>query len=136
VIIYAVENHPSFGPRAIARLAAAQAVGDTFMLSDLVRMECLVKPFRTGDLVVEAAFQAFFARPDVRVVPVTLSADQIRFIDQIIDHLTQNGMMDPHALFEPPFTDLSDQGVMGVLPDQADKIVQVIQRINANVLVA
>jgi predicted nucleic acid-binding protein len=71
IVIYAVEKHPGFGPRAIARLVAAQAAGDTFMLSDLVRMECLVMPFRTGDAVVEAAFQAFFARPDVRVVPVT-----------------------------------------------------------------
>jgi type I restriction enzyme R subunit len=65
-----------------------------------------------------------------------LSADQIRFIDQIIDHLTQNGLMEPKALFEPPFTDLSEQGVVGVLPAQAEKIVQVIQRINANALVA
>ncbi len=66
----------------------------------------------------------------------TLTGDQIRFIDQIIDHLTQNGMMDPHALFEPPFTDQNEQGVIGVLPEQAAKIVQVIRQINANALVA
>jgi type I restriction enzyme R subunit len=66
----------------------------------------------------------------------TLTADQIQFIDQVIDHLTQNGTMDPHALFEPPFTELSEQGVVGVLPEQAEKLVQVIQQINANALVA
>ena len=66
----------------------------------------------------------------------TLSADQIRFIDQIIDHLTQNGIMEPAALFEPPFTDQSAQGVVGVLPAQAAQLVQVIERINANALVA
>jgi len=66
----------------------------------------------------------------------TLTADQIRFIDQIIDHLTQNGLMEPQALFEPPFTDQSEQGVVGVLPAQAEAIVKVIERINANALVA
>ncbi len=45
-------------------------------------------------------------------------------------------MMDPHALFEPPFTDQNEQGVIGVLPEQAAKIVQVIRQINANALVA
>jgi hypothetical protein len=45
-------------------------------------------------------------------------------------------MMDPHALFEPPFTGLSDQGVVGVPWEQAEKFVQVIQPINANALVA
>ena len=44
--------------------------------------------------------------------------------------------MDPHALFEPPFTDQSEQGVVGVVPEQAQKSVQVIQQINANAPVA
>jgi type I restriction enzyme R subunit len=60
-----------------------------------------------------------------------LTADQIRFID----HLTQNGLMEPKALFEPPFTDQSEQGVVGVLPAQAEAIVKVIE-VNANALVA
>jgi hypothetical protein len=44
--------------------------------------------------------------------------------------------MDLHALFEPPFTELSEQGVVGVLPEQAEKLVGVIRQINANALVA
>ena len=35
----------------------------------------------------------------------TYAAAQIRFIDQIISYLTQNGTMDPGLLYEPPFTD-------------------------------
>jgi len=66
----------------------------------------------------------------------TLSADQITFINQIIDHLVHNGTMDPADLFLPPFTDQHDQGVLGVLPDHAQLIVQVIKRINGNALVA
>jgi type I restriction enzyme R subunit len=53
--------------------------------------------------------------------------NQIEFINLIIDHLTENGAMEPKRLYESPFTDLDDQGVGGLFP-QADvlKIVQVL----------
>ena len=53
----------------------------------------------------------------------TLSADQITFINQIIDHIVQNGLMDPAELFGPPFTDMHDQGVVGVFRDEAPVVV-------------
>jgi type I restriction enzyme R subunit len=65
-----------------------------------------------------------------------LTADQITFIDQIIDHLAHNGIMDPQRLFDSPFTDRHDQGVQGVLGDRAPVILQVIEKINKNALVA
>lgn len=34
------------------------------------------------------------------------NANQIRFVENIIDYLTQNGVMNPGLLYEPPFTDL------------------------------
>jgi predicted nucleic acid-binding protein len=40
-------------------------------VSDLVRLECRVKPVKTGDAARLAVFDAFFARPDVRIVPIT-----------------------------------------------------------------
>jgi len=61
-----------------------------------------------------------------------LRADQIRFIDRIIDHLAQNGVMDLEALYEPPFTDMHYEGIDGILPDQADNVVSIIQQVNAN----
>lgn len=64
----------------------------------------------------------------------TLTGDQITFINQIVDHLVHNGLMDPKALFEPPFTDFHDQGISGVLPHLAPQIVQVIRAINGNAL--
>ncbi|HUQ69236.1 MAG TPA: DEAD/DEAH box helicase family protein [Planctomycetaceae bacterium] len=64
----------------------------------------------------------------------TLTADQVTFINQIIDHLVHNGLMDPKALFEPPFTDFHDQGIIGVLPQLAQEIVRTIRRINENAL--
>ena len=66
----------------------------------------------------------------------TLSADQITFINQIIDHLVHNGTLDPADLFKPPFTDMHDQGLIGVLPQLAQSVVQAIRRINENALVA
>ena len=66
----------------------------------------------------------------------TLSADQITFINQIIDHLVHNGTMDPADLFKPPFTDMHDQGLIGVLPQLAHDLVRAIRQINENALVA
>jgi len=64
-----------------------------------------------------------------------LTGDQITFVSQIIDHLVINGIMDPAALFEPPFNDFHDEGVLGVLPDHADSIVAAIRQVNANATV-
>ncbi len=46
-----------------------------------------------------------------------LSADQIEFLNMVIDHLTERGAMDPRLLYESPFTDLNDLGIAGVFAD-------------------
>ncbi len=43
--------------------------------------------------------------------------------------------MNPAVLFEPPFTDLHDQGVVGVLAEYAEALVTSIERVNSNALV-
>ena len=63
----------------------------------------------------------------------------MRFIDTIITYLTKNGTIDKEMLFEPPFTDQSDQGIMGIFTDRcrgAHSIIRIIDRINANAQVA
>lgn len=61
----------------------------------------------------------------------TYGAAQIRFVDQIISYLTQNGTMDPGLLYEPPFTDLHDEGLDGVFGDDgAPKVIQLLEEIN------
>jgi type I restriction enzyme R subunit len=65
-----------------------------------------------------------------------LSADQVLFINEIIDHLTQNGMMKPGRLYERPFTDLHSEGLDGLFRDEeADEIVRILRSINRNAVV-
>jgi type I restriction enzyme R subunit len=40
----------------------------------------------------------------------TLSASQLEFVNLIVDHLTNHGVMRPDRLYESPFTDLAPQG--------------------------
>lgn len=62
-----------------------------------------------------------------------LSADQITFINNIIGFLTKNGTIDKMMLFEPPFTNINDQGITGVFDEvQVGKIVRIIDEVNEN----
>ncbi len=70
---YFVEQHPVWGAKVTARLAALRSSGDEIAVSDLARTECLAKPLATGDVTVVADYQAFFADPDIRVLPLTAS---------------------------------------------------------------
>ena len=74
----------------------------------------------------EAAKEAFSAFLDNK----SLSADQITFINQIVEHLVKNGTMNPDRLFEQPFTDLHSEGLAGVFPVDAEKILAVIEDVN------
>jgi type I restriction enzyme R subunit len=61
------------------------------------------------------------------------NATQIRFIDQIIEYLTRNGVMDAGLLYEQPFTNYSPSGLDGLFPEtEATDIVQILANINQN----
>lgn len=46
-----------------------------------------------------------------------LKADQMTFIKNIISFLSKNGTIDKSMLFEAPFTNINDQGILGVFDD-------------------
>ena len=59
-----------------------------------------------------------------------LAADQLEFLNLIIDHLTARGIMDPKLLYETPFTDFDTKGVEGVF-EHSDvvRLVQILRDI-------
>jgi type I site-specific restriction endonuclease len=62
----------------------------------------------------------------------TASANQIEFINLIIDHLMHHGVMELDALYESPFTDINAQGPEGMFtPAQVDTITSVLEQIRA-----
>jgi predicted nucleic acid-binding protein len=67
IVIYAVENPPTWGARALAHLTSLRSAGTAIMVSDLTRMESLVGPFKSGDKAVENNFRSFFGASDVQV---------------------------------------------------------------------
>jgi len=76
---------------------------------------------------VNAAFSNFLQIGNLR-------ADQMTFVNTIISFLTKNGTIDKSLLYEPPFTDLNDQGISGVFENDSDviQLVKIIDLINKN----
>lgn len=71
ILIYLFDHSGSFNVRASNRLAVIAAAGDQLGVSDLVRLECRVKPIQSGDSAKLAVYDAFFARPDLCRVAIT-----------------------------------------------------------------
>ena len=58
------------------------------------------------------------------------AADQIRFINFIIDHLMKNGVIPENILFDRPYTDIHEHGLDGVFPAQADHLIAIVRNLN------
>jgi predicted nucleic acid-binding protein len=60
IVIYSVEGQAPFQQRAHAHIAALEAAGYRFLVSDLTRGECLVHPLGRGDATLLLDYQRFF----------------------------------------------------------------------------
>ncbi len=57
-----------------------------------------------------------------------LRATQIQFLDEVVNHLTEHGCMEPARLYESPYTDLNPQGVDGVFSSQqVDELISILE---------
>jgi type I restriction enzyme, R subunit len=65
------------------------------------------------------------------------TANQIEFIDLIINHLTEHGVMGAALLYESPFTDIAPHGPDDLFTsNEVDSIVSVLDRVRASALAA
>ncbi|MFO0700219.1 MAG: type I restriction-modification enzyme R subunit C-terminal domain-containing protein [Nitrospira sp.] len=124
--------------------------------SDLAALEQLLGKSGTGELedirraVNEAKGLGLFVRSlvgmdrsaakDALAVFIngkTLTANQLEFVNLIVDHLTEHGVMESARLYESPFTDIAPYGPEGLFPaGDIDALLRVLEVVRATALEA
>lgn len=74
IVIYLIESHPTWAPKATTRIGALRSAGDEIAVCDAARLECLVKPLASGNATDIATYRSFFASPQVRMLTVSANA--------------------------------------------------------------
>jgi type I restriction enzyme R subunit len=67
----------------------------------------------------------------------TLSANQVEFVNLIVNHLTEHGVIEAARLYESPFTDLTPHGPDGLFSTpQVDELLAAIEQVRRTALAA
>jgi type I restriction enzyme R subunit len=111
----------------LERIFVAQGVGDSVRLAELSQEGGLGVFLRSlMGLDRDAAKAAFSGLEGLGA----MTARQTEFINLVIDHLTEQGSLDPARFYESPFTDIDAQGIAGVFePTQIKRIIQAVERL-------
>jgi type I restriction enzyme R subunit len=81
----------------------------------------------------EAAKQAMATFLDGK----TLGANQIEFVNLIVNHLTDHGVMEPRRLYESPFTDVTPHGPDAIFSSaQVDELLAVLASVRSTAAAA
>jgi predicted nucleic acid-binding protein len=70
-VIYLIERTPVFGLLAAKCVQSLISQSQRLVVSDLVRMECRIRPLRSNDAVTLSAFDGYFGSEDVDVMTIT-----------------------------------------------------------------
>ena len=67
----------------------------------------------------------------------TLGANQIEFVNLIVDHLTEHGVMPAALLYESPFTDITPRGPDGLFASgEVDELIATLLRVRGTAVAA
>jgi predicted nucleic acid-binding protein len=72
-VIYSVERHPRYWPLLQPLWQAAKGKTIEIVSSDLVLMETLIGPLKSGDTALANAYEQLFQQAQTRLLPITQS---------------------------------------------------------------
>lgn len=71
------------------------------------------------------------------IVGKTLSANQLEFVNLVVDHLTAHGVMEPAQLYDSPFTDITPHGPDGLFRSaDVDVLLRSLEAVKASAVAA